>query len=76
MHDPNGLVIIDGVVETQQTADRNVEFEDGGAISRSSSGTITIDGIVVSIESYIAGSMAAPRFDENGKPLRIRSDNG
>ena len=69
------LVIIDGVVETQETADRNVEFADGGAITRSS-GTITIDGVVMSIESYIAASMDAPRFDKNGKPLRIRSDNG
>lgn len=74
MPDPNGLVIIDGVVETQQTADRNVEFEDGGAISRSS-GTIMIDGIVTTIESYISALAAAPRFDENGKPLRIRSDD-
>lgn len=71
----NDLVIIDGVVETQETADRNVKFANGGAITRSS-GTIKIDGVVMSIESYIAGSMDAPRFDENGKPLRIRSDNG
>lgn len=69
------LVIIDGVVETRETADRNVEFADGGAISRGG-GTIKINGVIMSIESYVAASMDAPRFDENGKPLRIRSDNG
>ena len=69
------LVIIDGVVETQETADRNVEFADGGAISRGG-GTIKINGVVMSIESYISALEATPKFDKNGKPLRIRSDNG
>lgn len=71
----SGLVIIDGAVETQEAADRNVEFADGGAISRNS-GTIKINGVVMSIESYIAATMEAPKFDKNGKPLRIRSNNG
>lgn len=71
----NDLVIIDGVVETQEAADRNVKFADGGAISRSG-GTIKINGVIMSIESYVAALMDTPRFDENGKPLRIRSDNG
>jgi len=71
----SGLVIIDGAVETQEAADRNVEFADGGAISRNG-GTIKINGVVMSIESYIAATMETPKFDKNGKPLRIRSNNG
>lgn len=66
------FVVIDGVVEKRETADRNAKFADGGAISRGG-GTIKINGVTMSIESYIAGCMDAPRFDENGKPLRIKS---
>jgi hypothetical protein len=69
------LVIIDGAVETRETANRNIKFADGGAISHNS-GTIKVNGVVMSIESYVAAMMEAPKFDENGKPLRIRSKNG